>query len=187
MRLGVVVGSVRPGRVGDAIGGWVADRARERGDLDVDVVDLAEVDLLGRPGEPHHPRAGDYVHEHTRAWSRRVAACDAFVLVTPEYNHGYPASLKLALDLLHAEWALKPVGFASYGGVSGGLRAVQQLKQVVLALGMLPVPAALVVPFVRSHVVDGVLTPTDLQVAGTRAMLEEVVTLAGRLGPRAEV
>jgi NAD(P)H-dependent FMN reductase len=181
VRLGVVVASVRPTRVGDRVGAWVAAVAREQGGFDVDLVDLAEV-ALPVGDEPHHPRTGDYVHEHTRAWSRRVAACRAFVLVTPEYNHGYPASLKNALDAVLAEWAFKPVGFASYGGVSGGLRAVQQLKQVVLALRMVPVHDGVVLPFVHGQVDDGGFAPTERQAAAARSMLDELRELAGPLG-----
>ncbi|HTW15606.1 MAG TPA: NAD(P)H-dependent oxidoreductase [Nocardioides sp.] len=181
LRLGVVIASVRPTRVGDKVGHWVAEQARTQGGFDVDLIDLA--DLAPFPDEPHHPRTGDYVHEHTRSWSRRVAACQAFVLVTPEYNHGYPAPLKSALDAVLNEWASKPVGFASYGGVSGGLRAVQQLKQVVLALRMIPVHDGLVAPVVGRQVVDGVFVPSDVQVVGAQRMLDELETVGQRLLP----
>lgn len=178
LRLGVIIASVRPGRVGDKVGAWIAQQARRHGGLDVEVIDLADIDLPARTDEPHHPRSGDYVHDFTWAWSRRVAGCQAFVIVTPEYNHGYPASLKNALDLVYREWAYKPVGFASYGGVSGGLRAVQQLKQVVAALRMVPVAEAFVAPFVRGQVADGRFQPNDVQVAGMKAMLDEITTVA---------
>ncbi|HJP72648.1 MAG TPA: bifunctional NAD(P)H-dependent oxidoreductase/GNAT family N-acetyltransferase [Pseudonocardiaceae bacterium] len=143
LRLLVIVASTRPGRLGPAVADWFIDataaRAKELG-VTVDVADLAEI---GLPllDEPEHPAAGNYLHEHTRAWSRRVAAADAFLVVTPEYNFGMPASLKNALDYLYAEWAWKPVGFVSYGNTSAGTRAVQMAKQVVTTLRMVPIGA----------------------------------------------
>ena len=137
-RLTIIIGSTRPGRAGLPIATWFADRARSHGGFDVAVVDLAELDLP-LLDEPEHPRLRRYVHEHTKAWSACVDAADAVVMVTPEYNHGYPAALKNAIDYLHEEWQDKPVAFVSYGGISAGTRAVQQLKQVVTTLKMLPV------------------------------------------------
>ena len=143
LRLLVIVASTRPGRLGPAVADWFIDataaRAKELG-VTVDVADLAEI---GLPllDEPEHPAAGNYTHEHTRAWSRRVAAADAFLVVTPEYNFGMPATLKNALDYLYAEWAWKPVGFVSYGNTSAGTRAVQMAKQVVTTLRMVPIGA----------------------------------------------
>lgn len=135
--LGVIVGSVRAGRVGPTVAQWFVRRAEADGRVEVRVLDLAEVvlplDLSGGEG----PAA-------LAAW---VGECDAFVLVTPEYNHGYPASLKLALDSVKHEWRGKPVGFVSYGGMAGGVRAVEQLRQVVAELHMMSVRDA--VSFVR--------------------------------------
>jgi len=181
LRLGVVVASVRPGRIGDRIAVWLAGQAREHGDFEVDLIDLAEVDLPAKVDEPNHPVVGDYVHYYTKEWSKRIAACQAFVIVTPEYNHGYPASLKNALDLVNQEWWYKPVGFASYGGVSGGLRAVQQLKQVVVCLRMIPVAEGFIAPFGAAQIRDGVFEPNDTQVAGTKALLEELLAVGGPL------
>jgi NAD(P)H-dependent FMN reductase len=177
-RLAIVIGSTRPGRVGEPIARWVATQAATRGDLEVDLVDLAEV---GLPllDEPHHPRLGDYTHEHTRAWSGRIDQADAFVFVTPEYNHGYSAVLKNAIDYLYNEWQHKPVGFVSYGGNSGGLRAVQQLKQVVVALNMVPVVEAVSLPFVGSMFhANGSLEPSQSMEHSLKSMLD-AVTLWG--------
>jgi NAD(P)H-dependent FMN reductase len=123
------------------------------------------------------------VHEYTKNWSRLVAGCNAFVLVTPEYNHGYPASLKNALDLVNREWQYRPVGFASYGGVSGGLRSVAQLKSITTYLRMPAAADAFVAPFVNNQLQDGVFTPTEVQLAGTTSMLDELVTLTEALRP----
>src|SRR5689334_4480755 len=119
LKLQIVIASTRPGRVGAPVARWFHRRAEEHGGFDVELVDLAEVNLP-LLDEPHHPRLRRYVHQHTQAWSARVEAADAFVFVTPEYNYGMPASLKNALDYLNQEWHYKPVGFVSYGGVSAG-------------------------------------------------------------------
>lgn len=145
MRVLVILASTRPGRLAPAVAEWFvhttdAYLAGER--VRVDVADLAEIGLPFLD-EPEHPSGGIYRHEHTRAWSRRVAAADAFVIVTPEYNYGMPAALKNALDFLYQEWAWKPVAFISYGNTSAGTRSVQMTKQVVTTLRMMPIGATI--------------------------------------------
>lgn len=128
-RLAVIVGSVREGRLGPTVARWFAGQAAQREDLDVDVIDLAEVDLpMVQPGFGTEP-APDALRATARL-TPRLAAADAFVVVTPEYNHSFPAALKNAIDWHHEQWHAKPVGFVSYGGLSGGLRAVEQLRPV---------------------------------------------------------
>ena len=112
-----------------------------RGGFTVEVLDLAEIGLP-MLDEPNHPRLGNYTHEHTKAWSASIAAADAFVFVMPEYNYSFNAPLKNAIDYLWAEWQHKPVGLVSYGGVSGGLRAAQKVRQVVTSLSMVPLVEA---------------------------------------------
>jgi NAD(P)H-dependent FMN reductase len=180
-RLTVIIGSTRPGRAGLPIARWFADRARSHGGFDVEVVDLAELDL---PlfNEPKHPRLRQYIHRHTKDWSTIVDAADAFVIVTPEYNYGYPASLKNAIDYLHEEWRDKPVGFVSYGGVAAGTRAVQQLKQVVSTLKMLPVFEAVNIPFHPQFIgEDGRVHPNAIMEQATDAMLDELMRVEGAL------
>jgi NAD(P)H-dependent FMN reductase len=173
--LTIVVGSTRPGRAGAPIAQWFAARAKDHGGFDVNVVDLAEV---GLPllDEPNHPRLRQYTQQHTKDWSAIVDAADAFVFVTPEYNYGYPASLKNAIDYLHQEWRDKPVGFVSYGGVAAGTRAVQQLKQVVTTLRMLPVFDSVNIPFHTQFLdSDGVFHPNEVLDQAANAMLDELV------------
>lgn len=134
VRIAVIIGSVRTGRFGPTIARWFAGELAGRDDVTVDVVDLLGIDLSpaldGNPDDPRHPATG---------LRDRLAEADAFVVVTPEYNHSYPAGLKTAIDTVHAEWAAKPVGFVSYGGRSGGLRAVEHLRTVFVELHAAPV------------------------------------------------
>lgn len=179
-RLMIIVGSVRPGRVGLPIARWVQEQADQDGRFDVDFVDLAELDLPFMD-EPAHPRLRQYTKPHTLAWSERVDAADAFVFVTPEYNYSYSAALKNAIDFLNQEWWQKPVGFVSYGGVSSGTRGVAALLPVLVALGLVRVGANVELPFGGRQVVDGVFQPGEKESALIGKELDELVVLADGL------
>ena len=177
----VIVASTRPTRVGMAVGRWFVDRATEHPAFDVDLVDLAELDLPFMD-EPEHPRFARYVHDHTKRWSARVKAADAFVFVTPEYNHGYNAPLKNAIDYLIHEWAYKPLGFVSYGGVAAGTRAVQQLKQVAAVLKLSPLADAVYIPFVTQLIdEERRFQPTDDLEQAATTMLNELARMSSAL------
>jgi NAD(P)H-dependent FMN reductase len=148
--LQILVASTRPGRVGEPVARWIAGRAGEHAAFQVEVVDLAEIDLP-MFAEPKHPRLGEYALEHTREFSATISRADGFVFVFPEYNHSYNAALKNALDHLNREWAGKPVGLVSYGGVAAGARAAVALEPVLVALKMRPVAFA-PIPFVSQFV-----------------------------------
>lgn len=181
--LQIVIASTRPGRAGERFGLWFAEEARRHGGFDVEVVDLAQV-ALPFFDEPKHPRFGEYVHQHTKDWSATVERADAFVFVAPEYNHGYNAVLKNAIDFLHNEWADKPAGFVSYGGVASGTRMVQALKPVLLALRMVPVVESVNIPFQQQfHTPDGGVAPNDVMVSSAAAMLDELLRLTKLLRP----
>jgi NAD(P)H-dependent FMN reductase len=179
----IVIASTRPGRGGSAVAEWFTERARSHGGFVVHVVDLAEL-TLPFVDEPNHPRLGQYTKPHTRDWSAQVAAADAFVFVTPEYNYGYPAPLKNAIDFLHHEWVYKPVGFVTYGGVAAGTRSLQQLKQVVSALKLTPVTEAVNIPFYTQFIdEDGVLHSNEVMRKAAQAMLDELARLEEVLRP----
>lgn len=181
--LHVVIASTRPGRVGLPVGEWFARAAREHGAFEVEVVDLAELSLPFMD-EPNHPRLRRYTKQHTRDWSARVSAADAFAFVMPEYNYGFTAPLKNAIDYLHYEWWYKPVGLVSYGGISAGTRAAQMIKQVVTTLKMFPLPEAVSIPFVAQFIDDdGVLRPNEVMEQSAKAMLEELASLEQALRP----
>jgi NAD(P)H-dependent FMN reductase len=185
-QLMIVIASTRPGRGGSAVGTWFTERATEHGGFEITVVDLAEF-TLPLLDEPNHPRLRNYVNRHTHEWSAMVDAADAFAFVTPEYNHGYPASLKNAIDYLHHEWRFKPVGFISYGGVAAGTRSVEQLQQVVTAVKLTPVIEQVNVPFYQQFIDDeGVLQANEVMETAAVALLDQLVRLERALRPLRE-
>lgn len=185
--LTIVIGSTRPGRVGPKFATWFRSLAIAHDGFDVELVDLAQLNLPFLD-EPSHPRLRQYVHQHTIDWSRTVERSDAFVFVTPEYNFGYSAALKNAIDYLSQEWADKAVGFVSYGGVAGGTRAVQQLKQVVTALKMIPVAESVNLPFFTQFIDDsGTVQPNDVMTRSADAMLDELARITALIRPKVPV
>jgi NAD(P)H-dependent FMN reductase len=183
--LTVIIGSTRPGRAGQPIAEWFIERARAHGGFDVEVADLAEI---GLPlfDEPNHPRLGQYVNQHTKDWSARIDRADAIVFVTPEYNYGYPATIKNAIDYLHREWKDKPAGFVSYGGVAAGTRAVQQLKQVLTTLRVVPVFDSVNIPFHVQFIKDGRFHANEALDQAADAMLDELQRVEAALRPLRE-
>lgn len=130
IRLAVIIGSVRAGRFGPTVANWFAGEAKQRDDLDIDVIDLAETQLpmmITRNPEPE-------VANKLAGLTPRLDSAEAFVMVTPEYNHSFPASLKSTIDWHYSQWRAKPVGFVSYGGMGGGLRSVEHLRGVLAEL-----------------------------------------------------
>lgn len=152
-RLHIIICSTRPGRIGPSVAHWFRDRATAHGGFDVHLVDLADFNLPIYD-EPAHPMLQDYQHEHTRQWSRSVAAADAYVFVSPEYNYSPTPALVNALDYVYKEWNYKPCGFVSYGGISGGLRAVQVAKLHVTTLKMMPMMEGVMVPMAQQKIGD---------------------------------
>lgn len=180
--LQVIVASTRPGRVGGPVADWFFAAAEQEGSFDVELVDLKAVDLP-LLDEPNHPRLRSYTHDHTKAWSETIDRADAFVFVMPEYNYGFNAAVKNAVDFLFHEWGHKPVSFVSYGGVSGGLRAVQMFKQVVTTVGMYPIAAAVTVPMVAKSIHDGVFQPSELVANSVGPLLAELRALTDAVKP----
>jgi NAD(P)H-dependent FMN reductase len=181
--LQVIIGSTRPGRVGSAVADWIIDRARAHGDFEVEVADLA---VLNLPifDEPNHPRLRRYVNQHTKDWSEIVGRSDAFVFVIPEYNYGFNAATKNAIDYLHQEWQNKAAGIVSYGGVAAGTRAAQMLKQVMSALKIVPVTDSVNIPFVGEKLdEDGRLKPNEIMEGAATAMLDELARWTQALRP----
>ncbi len=174
LKLNIIIGSTRPGRVGPTIARWVEEAALAQGGFEIELVDLA---AFGLPlfDEPTHPIQQDYRHEPTQRWSRSVAGADAFVFVTPEYDFFPPASLVNAVQVLIKEWWYKPAGVVSYGGISGGLRAAQGLRQLLGNVNVHALPQTVPVPLFPQFIgEDGVFRPNEEMIRGAEAMLGEL-------------
>src|SRR5271157_37786 len=130
LKVAIVVGSTRPGRKAAEVANWVLERAKKRTDAEFEIVDVSEYNLP-LLDEPVPPSMGKYSKPHTLAWAKKIASFDAFVFVTPEYNHGPSAAIKNAIDFVYAEWNNKAAGFVSYGASASGMRAVEQLRQIM--------------------------------------------------------
>ncbi len=173
-RLSIIIGSTRPGRAGPVYANWLEEFAREHGAFEPVVTDIAAFDLPILD-EPHHPRLGKYEHEHTKAWSKAIDAADAFVFVTPEYNYFAAPAIVNAVDYLSREWAYKPAGFLSYGGVSGGMRAVQATKPLLTTVKVMPIPEAVTLPMhLNSRDEKGAFQPSEAVLSGAKTMLDEL-------------
>ena len=174
-KLAILIASTRPGRAGLPIAQWFRARAQAHARFEIELLDLAELNLP-MMDEPNHPRLRRYTQQHTKDWSAMVEGFDAFVFVTCEYNNGYPAPLKNAIDYLHHEWHYKPVAFVSYGGVAAGTRSVQQLKQVVTTLKMTPLSEAVNIPFHTQFIdEEGAVQANEVMEQAADTMLDELL------------
>jgi NAD(P)H-dependent FMN reductase len=183
LKLHVVIASTRPGRGGPAVADWFLEIARADPRFVTRAVDLDEIDLP-LLDEPNHPRLRQYQNEHTKRWSAIVDEADAYVFVTPEYNYSPAPSLLNALDYVYHEWKYKPAGFVSYGGASGGLRSVQTTKLTVSALGMMPLPEGVSIPFYTQLIdANGKFNGTEPLQKASATMLDELARWALALKP----
>ncbi len=181
INLSIVIGSTRPTRKGIVLAEWITSLAKENGQFHVKVLDLKNINLPFM-NEQHHPRLKQYEYVHTQNWSREVDSSDAFIFVSPEYNYGYAAPLKNAIDYLFFEWQYKPVGFVTYGGISGGIRALQLIKPVVTALNMMPLVEAVNVPnFTKFIDKDGRFAATEDHGKTAQALLSSIVSWSGAM------
>ncbi len=140
VRIGLVLASVRQGRRGEKFARWILGLLKERPGVEVELLDLREYPIGAYTHEQLPPAIEKtYADETLRSWSEKIHALDGYVIVTPEYNHGYPGHLKNAVDSVHTGWWYKPVAFVSYGGNAGGARAVEQLRNVAVEVRMVPV------------------------------------------------
>jgi len=184
LALHIVIASTREARKGPLVASWFLEQARKREEYRVELIDLAAVNLP-MFDEPRHPRLRQYEHAHTKAWSAVIDRADCFVFVVPEYNFSAPPSLLSALDYLSREWAYKPAGFVSYGGVAGGTRSVQMLKQTVTALKMMPMFEGVIIPFFSQYESKetGAFDPGKTQADAAHVMLAELARWARALKP----
>ncbi|MFL6159449.1 MAG: NADPH-dependent FMN reductase [Marmoricola sp.] len=181
MKIAILVGSTRPGRKGTEVARWILERASQRDDAEFEIVELADFDLplLCEPTIPGAAKR-DYATPQTRVWSAKVDEFDGFVWVTPEYNHGVPAAMKNALDVLYPEWNHKAVGFVSYGA-NEGVRAVEHWRGIVANVLMVATRGQLTFS-TFSEWPDGVFTPSERREGELRNLLKQLVAMTGAVG-----
>jgi NAD(P)H-dependent FMN reductase len=180
LNVAIIVGSTRPGRNSEAVAHWLYDIAKRRTDATFELVDLRDFNLP-LLDEPLPPAVGQYSQSHTKAWAAKIAEFDAFVFVTPEYNHGIPAALKNAIDFLFREWNHKAAGFVSYGGHANGSRAVEQLRLVLAEVHVAGVRAQVLLSLFSDFENFSVFKPAASREAAVTAMLDEVLAWGGAL------
>lgn len=173
LKVAIIIGSTRPGRKAEAVARWVYDLAAKRSDASFEVVDIAAFDLP-LLDEALPPMMNQYAKPHTKAWAAKIATFDAFVFVTPEYNHGPSGALKNAIDFLFREWNDKAAGFVSYGS-AGGTRAVEQLRLVMGEIKIADVRAQVALSLYADFENLATLKPGPRQEAAVNAMLDDLV------------
>ena len=174
VKIGIVLGSTRPGRNGEAVAKWVYEIASERKDAEFELVDLAEYNLP-HLDEALPPSVGQYAHDHTKAWASKIAKFDGYLFVTPEYNHSTSGVLKNAIDFLYAEWNNKAAGFVSYGSV-GGTRAVEHLRLIMAELQVATVRAQIALSLVTDFENFSTFRPSERQVRALQATLDQLIS-----------
>lgn len=179
IKIAIIIGSTRPGRNGEAVARWVHDIAQKRSDAAFELVDIKDFDLP-LLDEPVPPSLGQYSHAHTRAWSAKIASFDAYVFVTPEYNHGTSGALKNAIDYLYREWNNKAAGFVSYGS-AGGARAVEQLRLVMAELQIADVRAQVMLSLFTDFENMSVFKPAERHEKSVNTMFDQVIAWGGAL------
>jgi NAD(P)H-dependent FMN reductase len=180
VKIGIIIGSIRNGRSGKAVGDWVAEQAAGRTDAEFELIDLKDFDLpvFDSPTLPAMANR-EYESPNVTRWSRAVDGCDGFVFVTPEYNHGVPGGLKNAVDSLGPEWTGKTAGFVSYGA-DGGIRAVEQWRQIVANFQILDVRAQVAISLFTEFS-DGAFTPADRRAAELGTLLDQLVAVTAKV------
>jgi NAD(P)H-dependent FMN reductase len=179
IKIAIIVGSTRPGRNGEAVAKWVYEVAKERSDAEFELVDIKDFNLP-LLDEPMPPSLGQYSKPHTKVWADKIDHFDAYVFVTPEYNHGTSGVLKNAIDFLFVEWNNKAAGFVSYGG-AGGARAVEQLRLVLAEVQIATVRSQVLLSMFTDFENFSVFKPGPQQKTSVNAMLDDLIAWGGAL------
>jgi NAD(P)H-dependent FMN reductase len=177
LRIGIIIGSTRPGRVGDQVAAWVQEHAARLGEAEYEIVDLAEV---GLPllDEAIPASAGRYEHDHTRAWAEKIVGFDGFVFVTSEYNHAPSPSLLNAISFIYREWNDKAAAIVSYGALSSGVRAADMLPSTLGVLQIADVRTQLAFSFFHDFENFSVFTPGEQHLASLQALVDQLESWA---------
>jgi len=179
IKVGIIIGTTRPGRKAEDVARWVYEIARKRSDAEYEIVDIKDFNLP-LLDEPVPPAMGQYSQPHTKAWAAKIAVFDAFVFVTPEYNHGTSGTLKNAIDFLYREWNNKAAGFVGYGS-AGGVRAVENLRLVMGELQVADVRAQVALSLFTDFENFTVFKPAALHEKAVSAMLDQLLAWGGAL------
>ncbi len=179
LRIGIILGSTRPGRRGDQIASWLLETARTYGGADYELVDLVHRGLgnLDEPGNPSHQQ---YTQAHTRDWGALIESFDGYVFLVPEYNHSFPGALKNALDYVYREWNDKAAGIVSYGDRAAGVRAAEALWLVLAELQLATVREQPAIPLIPTFA-SGAFVPGDGLAASVGGMLAQLIAWSGAL------
>jgi NAD(P)H-dependent FMN reductase len=179
LKVGIILGSTRPNRIGEAVAQWVHGLAAARNDAAYELVDLKDHDLP-LLDEPVPPSQGKYSQAHTKKWAATIDAFDAFVFVTPEYNHSTSGALKNAIDFLYKEWNNKAAGFVSYGS-AGGVRAVEHLRLIMAELQIADVRAQVMLSLMTDFENYSTFTPAAQHEKTVKQMLDQVLAWGAAL------
>jgi NAD(P)H-dependent FMN reductase len=179
LRIAIILGSTRPGRKTEPVARWVFDHARQRGDAEYELVDIAEFDLP-LLDEPIPPSQHKYSKDHTKRWSEKIASFDGYVFVTPEYNHSTSGALKNAIDFLYSEWNNKAAGFVSFGS-SGGTRAVEHLRLIMGELQIADVRSQVALSLFTDFENFSAFKPQALHEKSLKSMLDQLIAWSGAM------
>jgi len=179
IKVAIIIGSTRPGRKSDSVAKWVHGIAKSRSDAEFELVDIKDYNLP-LLDEAVPPSMGQYSQAHTKVWSAKIASFDAYVFVTPEYNHSTSGALKNAIDYLYQEWNNKAAGFVSYGSV-GGTRAVEQLRLIMGELQVADVRSQAALSLFTDFENFSVFKPASIHEKSVNAMLDQVIAWGGAL------
>ncbi len=174
LKIGIITGSTRPGRVNLQVAEWVKHIADKRSDVTFEIVDIADYQLpLYNEAIP--AAYGQYAHEHTKKWAAKIGSLDGFIFVTPEYNHSFSGALKNAIDFIYGEWNNKAAGFVSYGS-GGGIRAVEQLRQIMSEIQIADVRAQVFMSLFSDFENFSVFKPDPRHEASLETVLDQVIS-----------
>jgi NAD(P)H-dependent FMN reductase len=181
LKIGIIVGTTRPGRHASAVAKWVLDRGSKRTNAEFHIVDIADYNLP-LLDEPMPPSMGKYSKDHTKAWAATIGSFDGFIFVTPEYNHGIPGSLKNAIDFIYREWNNKAAGIVSYGTV-GGVRSAEQLRQVLGEMQIADIRASVSLSLFDDFEQFQAFKPRPALEAALEPLFDQLLAWAGALKP----
>lgn len=181
IKIGIIIGSTRPGRVGEKVGRWVYEQAVKRTDAQFEIIDIKDYNLPILD-EPVPAASGQYTKEHTKTWAAKIASMDGFVFITGEYNHSTTGALKNAIDYLYAEWNNKSAGFVSYGA-SGGARAVEHLRQITANLQIADVRAQVQLSLFTDFENFTIFKPAAMHEKDLHTLFDQIISWGEALKP----